>query len=124
MQMDLPFIWGWVIISWWNGISRLKKWAAGSFVFCETGAFRRLGGFSQQLFASEEIDFSRRVQVEARRLQKRFIILHRHPLLTSDRKLHLYAPREYLWLLWQTLWHRGQNLQDRASCPLWYDGRR
>jgi glycosyltransferase involved in cell wall biosynthesis len=124
VHMNLPFIWGWVIMSLWNAISRLKKWAAGSFLFCETAAFRRLGGFSQLLFASEEIDFSKRLQWEAYRLQKRVVILHRHPLLTSDRKLHLYTPREYVRLLWQTIWQRGQNLQDRAGCLLWYDGRR
>jgi glycosyltransferase involved in cell wall biosynthesis len=124
VHMNLPFIWGWVIMSGWNWISRLKKWAAGSFLFCEAAAFRRLGGFNQQFFASEEIDLSKRLQGEARRLQKRFVILHQHPLLTSDRKLHLYTPREYVWLLWQTVWHWGQNLRDRARCSLWYDGRR
>jgi GT2 family glycosyltransferase len=124
VRMNLPFIWGWAIMSLWNSVSRVKKWAAGSCLFCETEAFRRLGGFSQQLFASEEIDFSKRLQIEARRGQKRVVILHRHPLLTSDRKLHLYTPREYGRLLWQTILRRGQNLQDRAHCALWYDGRR
>jgi hypothetical protein len=41
----------------WNAISRAMRWAAGSFVFCEAGAFRALGGFSTELFAAEEIDF-------------------------------------------------------------------
>ena len=39
----------------WNLISCVRKWAAGSFIFCETAAFRELGGFSAELFASESL---------------------------------------------------------------------
>ena len=45
----------------WNGISRVTKWAAGSFIFCQAAAFRKIGGFSTELFASEEIDLSKRL---------------------------------------------------------------
>jgi glycosyltransferase involved in cell wall biosynthesis len=31
--------------AWWNRFSRFRKLAAGSFVFCETTAFRKVGGF-------------------------------------------------------------------------------
>ena len=33
----------------WNAVSRLLKWAAGSFIFCEAVAFREAGGFSEAL---------------------------------------------------------------------------
>src|ERR1700733_74408 len=32
-----------MVTSVWNGISRLGKFAAGSFIFCETAAFRQIG---------------------------------------------------------------------------------
>ena len=35
-------------------VSRAMRWAAGSFVFFRADAFRALGGFSTELFASEE----------------------------------------------------------------------
>jgi glycosyltransferase involved in cell wall biosynthesis len=41
----------------WNAVSRLTKWAAGSFMFCEAAAFREVGGFSEALYAAEEVDF-------------------------------------------------------------------
>src|SRR5579859_7886506 len=46
---------GKVITQLWNGVSRALRWAAGSFIFCETAAFRKVGGFNLDLFASEEI---------------------------------------------------------------------
>ena len=78
----------------WNWISRVMRWAAGSFIFCEASAFREVGGFSQELFAGEEIDLFRRLKRLARRTGRTIRILHRHPLLTSARKARLYTPRE------------------------------
>jgi glycosyltransferase involved in cell wall biosynthesis len=124
VRMDLPWVWGRAGLWLWNGISRVKRWAAGSFIFCETAAFRRLGGFNQELYASEEIDFSKRLRREASREGKTMVILRDHPLLTSGRKLRLYSLRDHLRLLYQTARHRGANLKDRDRCRIWYDGRR
>jgi GT2 family glycosyltransferase len=103
----------------WNSLSRAAKWAAGSFVFCEAAAFRQLGGFSEAFYAGEEIDFSRRLK----RLG-RLVILHRHPLTTSDRKMRLYSKGEHLAFMLKTLLLGGRNLRNRDSCYVWYDGRR
>jgi glycosyltransferase involved in cell wall biosynthesis len=103
----------------WNAISRIMRWAAGSFVFCRTEAFRAIGGFSTELYASEEIDFSRRLK----RLG-RLTILHRHPLRTSGRKLRLYSKREYLGLMLRIVLSGGRALKRREDCFAWYDGRR
>ena len=113
-----------LFIPLWNGISRLKRWAAGSFVFCEANVFRELGGFSQELYAAEELEFSNRLKKLSLERKKKVIILHRHPLVTSARKAHLYSLREHVGMLLRTLRHRGENLKDRSSCTLWYDGRR
>ena len=106
-------------VSTWNAISRVMRWAAGSFVFCRSDAFRAIGGFSTELYASEEIDFSRRLK----RLG-RFTILHRHPLRTSGRKVRLYSKREYFRLLLRIVVSGGRALKRREDCFAWYDGRR
>ena len=103
----------------WNAISRGMRWAAGSFVFCEAAAFRALGGFSTELYASEEIDFSRRLKRRGR-----LTILHRHPLRTSGRKVRLYSKTEYLRLLAKIVLSGGRSLRSRDECFAWYDGRR
>jgi glycosyltransferase involved in cell wall biosynthesis len=108
----------------WNLISRIMHWAAGSFIFCETAAFREIGGFSHELFASEEVDLSARLKNLARRRGKRIVILHKHPLVTSGRKMHLYSKREYLRFFVRALLQPRQTIRSRESCPTWYDGRR
>ena len=108
----------------WNGLSRTMGWAAGSFIFCETAAFRVLGGLSEALYASEEIEFSRRLRRHARGQGKSTVILARHPLATSPRKAMFCSRLEFGRMLWQTVWQRGANLRRREDCAIWYDGRR
>ena len=106
----------------WNALSRTARWAAGSFLFSETAAFRAVGGFSEALYAAEEIDFSRRLK--ARFPDRRFVILHRHPLVTSGRKAELYTPKEHLAFLWRMATRGRRALRSREACSVWYDGRR
>lgn len=113
-----------VMIKLWNGLSRWQRWAAGSFVFCEAAAFRELGGFSTELFASEEIDFSKRLKKLACQRGRIVTILHKHPLETSARKLHLYTTWEHVRFILGTAVRFGRPLRVRAACPIWYDGRR
>ena len=108
----------------WNTISRLTKWAAGSFIFCEAAAFRKLGGFSLELFASEEIDLSKRLKKLARKTGKKMVILHRHPLLTSARKVRLYSRVELLRFCASAIFRPRATITNRQACSPWYDGRR
>ena len=113
-----------MVVGGWNLISRVRRWAAGSFIFCESPAFREIGGFSTELFASEEIDLSKRLQQLARQRGKRMTILHRHPIVTSVRKMHLYTLREHLRFLRRLVVQRGRPMKSREECAIWYDGRR
>lgn len=108
-----------VWVALWNMMSRTLSWAAGSFLFCRARVFRELGGFSEALFAAEEIDLSRRLK----RVGK-LVILHRHPLETSGRKAELYSPREHLAFLLRFVVTGGRSLRRRDRCTIWYDGRR
>ena len=108
----------------WNVISRTFRWAAGSFMFCETDAFRALGGFSLELYAAEEIEFFRRLKRLARRRGRSVEILRANPLLTSARKAYLYTPREALAFMLKTVTQRGRTLKNPQDCYQWYDGRR
>ena len=114
---------GW-IASGWNWVSRIGCYAAGSFIFCEAAAFREIGGFDNQLYATEELDLSRRLKRLAGKTGKRMIILHRHPLVTSARKIHLYSRREHLRFLARAILRWRRTLTDRDACHTWYDGRR
>ncbi len=111
-------------VALWNGISRMLRWAAGSFIFCRADAFREVGMFSVALYAAEEIDLFRRLKRLARMRRLRIEILHRHPLLTSGRKLHLYSLREQLVFMLRTVFGWGRTLKSARDCHIWYDGRR
>ena len=115
---------GSLISRFWNGISRVGKLLAGSFIFCEAGAFRHVGGFNNELYAAEEIDLSWRLKRLAREQKKRIVILHRHPLLTSARKVQLYTLREHLRFVTKVVLSPKKVLSNRDACPTWYDGRR
>ena len=67
---------------------------------------------------------SRRLKRLARARKKRIVILHRHPLLTSARKMHLYTPREHLRFLLKVVLSHKKVLTSREACHTWYDGRR
>jgi len=111
-------------IRFWNALSRVTRWAAGSFIFCERSAFAELRGFSEELYASEELDLFSRLKGLARRRGKRIVILHRHPLVTSDRKLRLYGWGELAGFLSKFVFHPRRTLRSAADCQPWYDGRR
>ena len=111
-------------VGFWNVLSRIARWAAGSFIFCEAAAFRAAGGFSEELFASEEVELFRRLKRIARRNRQAIVILHRHPLLTSDRKLQLYGWRRLTWFVLKTIVSGGRTLRSRKDCFAWYDGQR
>lgn len=115
---------GKVITQLWNSVSRALRWAAGSFIFCEAAGFRKVGGFNIELFASEEIDLSKRLKKLARAERKQVVILHRHPIVTSARKLRLYTAREHFAFLVKTILCGGRTLNSREACHTWYDGRR
>ncbi len=107
----------------WNRSSRMFKLLAGSFIFCDAAVFRKVGGFSNEMFAGEELDFSKRLKRFARGQGRGIVILCRHPLVTSARKLRLYTVWDHFKLLVRVVFNR-RALNHRDSCTLWYDGRR
>jgi hypothetical protein len=108
----------------WNLLSRTRRLLAGSFIFCEAQAFKKIGGFNHEMFAGEELDLSARLQQLSRETGKELIILHRHPLLTSARKVRLYSSWELLWFFVRAAVRQKATLSSRAACHPWYDGRR
>ena len=108
----------------WNVISRITRWAAGAFIFCEANAFRRVGGFNLELYISEEIDLNQRLHKLGRETGRGMVIIRRPPLLTSGRKLELYSPVEILAFMAKVVIRPRRTMKTRAACEPWYDGRR
>ncbi len=109
----------------WNTVSRLRRLVAGSFILVRTAAFREVGGFDLKFFAGEELDLALRLQKRVgRREKQRTVILHRHPLVTSARKLKLYSKGEMGRFFIKSIFRPMKTASSRDECSMWYDGRR
>ena len=107
------------LVGLWNAFSRWRRLAAGSFVFVLREAFEAVGGFSESVYASEEIWLSRAVKRWGRRRGLTFEILQGDPVVTSGRKAHWYpAPVLIGVALFITLMPLA--LRSRRFCWLWY----
>ena len=112
-------------ITWlWNLTSRWQRLMAGSFIFVEAAAFRSVGQFSGEMFAAEELELSQRLKKRARETGKKIVILHRHPIKTSARKMRLYTPRELAGFFLRSAFNHRRAVRSREAAFLWYDGRR
>jgi glycosyltransferase involved in cell wall biosynthesis len=108
----------------WNCASRFNRLMAGSFIFVEASAFRQLGGFHNELYAAEELELSQRLKKLARATKRKIVILHRHPIKTSARKMRLYSSRELAGFFLRAIFSHHRTIRDRQALDLWYDGRR
>ena len=108
----------------WTTFSVLMRWAAGSYIFCRADLFREVGGFSHEMFASEEIDLSKKLKRIARKRGLRFTIITEQKLITSARKLHLYGHGVHIRFFLKAMFRPRSTVTNRDKCVLWYDGRR
>ena len=79
-------LWNRLRIERMNFFMRCFKWSSGAFILCPKAVFDKVGGFSEDLFALEEIEFVNRLKAWGKRDGKSFRILHKHPVHTSARK--------------------------------------
>jgi glycosyltransferase involved in cell wall biosynthesis len=103
---------------------RAMRWPVGCFMFCRAKAFRELGGFNTEVYATEDTLFSEKLKEWAERNGLRIAILVHHPHLTSGRKFRLYTWRDLGRQTYFSIFRLNQYLQDRSKLTFYYDGRR
>ena len=87
-------------------------------------AFREMGGFSEKMYAAEELDFSRRLKRWASARSLAVVILKAHPHVSSGRKLVLYSHREIVVQTFRLLFRFRHTVRQRSRLHYFYDGRR
>jgi len=122
--LDEPKRLGQIFVDFWHRIAKWNQWAAGSFLFVRREAFETTGGFSTELYASEELELSKRLKRIAKQRTQRFVFLTDHPLVTSARKFRFHSNWSHLRFLLRTIFCGTRNLRRREACGLWYDGKR
>ncbi len=103
---------------------RLSNFAAGAFFICRARDFCAVGGFNPDLYASEEIDLTKKLKSISAATHKRFKILHKHPFHTSPRKFELYSAKERREFYGAMILKGRKIFQDKSKLSIWYDGRR
>lgn len=124
VRLDERHFWADCVTQLWNFASRSRKLLAGSFIFIEAAVFRQVGGFSHELFVAEELELSKRLKQFARGRGRGIVILHRHPLVTSARKMRLYTMREHFRFFAKAIFNQRRAMTSPQEAHLWYDGRR
>jgi glycosyltransferase involved in cell wall biosynthesis len=104
----------------WNRSSVQFGMAAGCFVYCLKEAFDAVGGFSQNVYASEEIWFSWRLRAWGKRRRMDFRIISDPPLITSSRKLKWFSLPGMFGML-VVFCFFPFAIRYRPLCRLWYE---
>ena len=103
----------------WNFISLKYNLAAGSFLYCLKDGFMDIKGFSESVYAGEEIWFSKRLKAWGQKRNKSFLVIKDYPVITSSRKLEWYTFLEIaLQILILTLFPPATRF--RLLCSSWY----
>ncbi len=102
----------------WNWLSQRFGLAAGCFIYSRADAFRLIGGFSERVYASEEVWLSRALKKEARRQQLLFTIIEEPKIRTSLRKLDWYSRRQLCWHTMVVFFPFA--LRSKTLCAFWY----
>jgi glycosyltransferase involved in cell wall biosynthesis len=104
-----------------NAGFRWRQFLHGPFMFIASAAFRQLGGFSLETFSAEDWELGQRLQKLARETGKRFVILHRHPILTSARRMQEQSPLVSVKMLYYILLVPRHIKVSREKARRWYD---
>jgi len=115
---QLPFFAG-SLVKIWNWLSQKGKLAAGSFIFCLSSGFNDIGGFDENIYAGEEIFFSRKIKAWGRKNGLLFTIIDNQPVITSGRKFHWYSSIQIALLL-MLFAIFPFALRSRSLCNFWY----
>jgi glycosyltransferase involved in cell wall biosynthesis len=107
------------ILDLWNWISITFGFAAGCFIYCRRDGFEAIGGFSEKVYAGEEIWFSHQLRSWGNKRNMAFQMILPHRIITSSRKLEWFSPLQ-LALSAVVLTIFPFSLRFRLLCSHWY----
>src|SRR5882724_1684286 len=117
IDLDGPTpLWARIILFFAVLAARLLRWACGCFLFCTREAYVATGGFSESMYAGEDLAF-----VQALKKVGRFVVL-KPKVVTSGRKLEVVGPWDVIKLV-LTIALRGPHYESKWVLDILY-GRR
>ena len=102
----------------WNRLSSLRKLAPGPYTFCLRRVWQETGGFPEDVYYTEDIIFSKRLQRWCRAHNMRVTIITEASALTSSRKLEWFTTGQLIRQL-LTICIPG-SIKRRDHLHIWY----
>lgn len=106
-------------IKCWNWLAVQRQLAAGCFIYCRHDAFAAVGGFSDKLYAGEELRFSRQIVAWGRKNSHSFIIIETPHIVTSSRKDEWHSSFKLI-IIMLFLMIFPPALRFKCCCSIWY----
>ncbi len=103
----------------WNWLSVKLKLAAGCFVYAREEGFKAIGGFSERVYASEELWFSLQLRSWGRRRHLDFRIIDEPPVISSIRKVQWYSNWRLMGMVLLLLLFPFA-VRFKGLCAIWY----
>jgi glycosyltransferase involved in cell wall biosynthesis len=103
----------------WNWFSVKSAIAAGSFIYCLQEGFKAVGGFSEKVYASEELWFSISYKKWSKKRGLAFKIIDSAPVITSTRKFDWFSSPRIILMLFMIVFF-PLIIHSRTLCHLWY----
>lgn len=110
-------IWANFMLKMWNTISWTFQLPAGSYLFARKDIFDKVGGFNEELFASEELELGQKMSKHGK------LRIVTHPVRTSPRKVHQFTIWEFFKLFCKVIITRQGVLKKREHLDIWYERR-
>ena len=109
----------WVCCWLWAKISIGFQFAAGSYLYCHREAWVEIGGFNEELYVSEEIDFSKKLKVWCKKRGLTLSIIPAPFIFTSSRKVWWYTPWQGIKQALRILFN-PESMKKKDHCHIWY----
>jgi len=105
--------------NFWNYVSVKRSLAAGSYIYVLKECYDAVGGFNENLYASEEIWFSKKCKKWGKRNGKVFKVIDDIKIITSGRKMVMFSTfRLYAAMIFFMLFPFA--VRFKSLCLIWY----
>ena len=118
VEIDIAHRGGEFATGLWNKFAGFAKYAAGCFLFCRKDAFDAVGGFSEKVYASEEIWLTRGLKKWGKLKGRSFVVLDLS-VVTSARKLEWLSTFAMLKQM-AVIMFFPFALKHKRFCSAWY----
>jgi glycosyltransferase involved in cell wall biosynthesis len=113
----IPWYYRW-IPPLWNRLAVRFGLAAGCFVYCLREGFEEVGGFSEKVYASEEIGLSIKLGRWGKPRRLGFEVVSQPPIITSSRKMQDHPLTNFLSFCFVLVFPFA--VRFRSLCRHWY----